>query len=101
MSSFLYPSSHYLSTCLSSLSTEGDYLSVRGALAVAVKYMAAINVLAGWAIQWFPPWALLDRTPLPHLNLAPQSCVSIRLMQVVVDWLMDMKGENDGEKESE
>lgn len=50
-----YSSSHCLSLYLSSLSTECDYLPVRGALAVAVKYMAAINVLAGWAIPLFPP----------------------------------------------
>lgn len=62
--------SHFplLSTRSSPLPTEGDYLSVRGAVAVAAKYMAAINVLAGWAILPFSPRAEMNP---PHLSTPP------------------------------
>lgn len=58
------------------LPAEGDYLSVMGALAVAVKYTGAINVLAGWAIWSFPPRTLIDRNPLSPPSLPASSRLS-------------------------
>lgn len=67
MSSVPHPCSLFpLSFCCCwLLPTEGDYLSVRGAAAVAAQYMAAINVLAGWAIL---PFFLRSPAPQPPIT---------------------------------